>query len=185
MRVPPLVVTESTFNSFAIATVIVLPSTLVMIFLPSSNLPQSELSLWPFTFTWVFNLAECTSPLFAPNFKPSFRVATFSLPTFKRGLLAVPSCGSTPAGPSATLIEAVTPLAPLNAIEPSLPLSATPFLPSALSTLNTPSLPLVPSVFLPPTLILSAAIDFAWISSLVAMVICVPFCVIAMLLPAV
>ena len=100
---------------------------------------SASLTPSPLIFTRVFSLCLFTVlSLFPVNFKPSFKVATLSPFTSKRGFLAVPS---TPAGPSTVLrVSGFAPSLPDKPIEPSFPLidTAEPSLPF---TSNEPSLP--------------------------------------------
>ena len=117
-----------------------------------SNLPKISSS--------SFSSLAIESPLSPLNFKPSFKVATFSLFTTKRGLVS-PSLPFTPAGPSAVLmVTAFSPSLPFKPIEPSLPLIATPepSLPFTPIWPSTPSLPFSPFW---PTVTLSAVRSLA------------------------
>ena len=102
---------------------------------------SASLTPSPLIFTRVFSLCLFTVlSLFPVNFKPSFKVATLSPFTSKRGFLSA-SSPSTPARPSTVLrVSGFAPSLPDKPIEPSFPLidTAEPSLPL---TANEPSLP--------------------------------------------
>ena len=134
-----------------------MPSALTLI-LPAADLKfvdSASATPSPLIFTKVFSLCLFTVLSLLPvNFKPSFKVATLSPFTSKRGFLVV-SSPSTPAGPSTVLIvSAFVPSLPARPIEPSFPLieTAEPSLPL---TSNEPSVPGFPSSAFSPSVILS------------------------------
>ena len=94
------------------------------------------------------------------NFKPSFKVATLSPFTFKRGFL-VASSPSTPAGPSAFLIvSGFAPSLPARPIEPSLLTDTSPaFKPSFVKATSSPTFTPSPFKMVSPAFTLSTLIS--------------------------
>ena len=140
-----------------------MPSALTLI-LPAADLKfvdSASATPSPLIFTKVFSLCLFNVLSLLPvNFKPSFKVATLSPFTSKRGFLSAsfPSTPvpSTPVGPSTVLIvSAFAPFLPARPIEPSFPLSETEE-PSLPLTSNEPSVPGFPSSDFSPSVMLSA-----------------------------